>query len=142
MKRLIPGMIILIMMTSTPLQADDIVVEELIRSTSSWDGEPLPIYPEGQPEITILKFTIPAGAKLASHTHSVINAGVLLSGTLTVVSEDQEELHLKPGDALIELVDKLHHGQNDGTEPAVILVFYAGIKGEEFTHLAHGDDQH
>ena len=116
-------------------QADDIVVEQLVKSTASWDGEQLPAYGNGQPEITVLKFTIPAGARLASHTHSAINAGVLLSGSLTVVSEDQEVLHLKPGDALVELVDKLHHGQNDGEEPAVIVVFYAGIKGQEFTHV-------
>ena len=138
MKRFISGLFILMVLASTPVLADDIVVEKLIQSTASWDGESLPPYAEGQPEITILKFTIPAGAKLANHTHSVINAGVLLSGTLTVVTEDQQEHHLKSGDALIELVGKVHHGQNDGVDPAVIVVFYAGIKGEEFTHMMPG----
>ena len=142
LKHLLYRLALPILVASAQVQAGEIVVEQLIRSTASWDGQPLPVYAQGQPEITILKFTIPAGAELDSHKHSVINAGVLLSGTLTVVSEDQEVLQLKAGDALIELVDKWHHGRNDGKEPAIILVFYAGIKGQEFTHakptaLAH-----
>lgn len=138
-KRLIGGTVIMTILASTQIQAEEIVAEQLIRSTSSWNGDSLPSYPEGQPEVSILKFTIPAGAALPNHTHSVINAGILLSGALTVVSVDGDELHLKAGDTLIELVDKIHHGQNDGDVPAVIVVFYAGIQGEEFTHVENGD---
>jgi len=153
-------MVILLLLVSTPLQAQEtaqaptsapaqapipasvpakIVAETLVRSTSSWNGDALPAYPEGTPEISILKFTIPPGATLPSHLHTAINAGVLLSGALTVVSEDQDVLHLKPGDTLIELVNKYHEGRSTGDEPAVIVVFYAGIEGEEFTHLKNGD---
>lgn len=124
---------------SAPAPAQKIVVETLVRSTSSWNGDALPAYAEGTPEISILKFTIPAGATLPSHLHTAINAGILLSGALTVVSEDQDELHLKPGDTLIELVNKYHQGRSTGDEPAVIVVFYAGIEGEEFTHLKDAD---
>jgi len=42
-------------------------------------------------------------------------------------------LHLKAGDALIEVVDKLHHGHNDGNVPAEIIVFYAAAKGDKIT---------
>lgn len=34
------------------------VVKELVKSTRSWDGEVLPAYPQGQPQITILRITI------------------------------------------------------------------------------------
>ena len=134
MKIFLLSLAISVVLVSAGIRAEEIVAKQVLRSTTSWDGATLPAYTEGQPEITILKFTIPAGASLDTHKHSAINAGVLLSGTLTVVSEDQEVLHLQPGDALVELVDKWHHGQNEGTEPAVILVFYAGIQGQEFTH--------
>lgn len=123
----------------TPAQPQEILAETLLRSTSSWNGAALPAYPKGTPEISILKFTIPAGATLPSHLHTVINAGILLSGSLSVVSEDQEELLLEPGDTLIELVDKYHQGRSIGDEPAVIVVFYAGIEGEAFTHIKNAD---
>jgi quercetin dioxygenase-like cupin family protein len=154
MKKLIFGTVILLMMSTLLMmsaqahaqaqlqvqeQPQEIVAETLLRSTSSWNGDALPAYPEGTPEITILRFTIPPGVTLPSHLHTVINAGILLSGSLTVVSEDQEELNLKAGDTLVELVNKYHQGRNTGDEPAVIVVFYAGIEGQEVTHLKSGD---
>jgi quercetin dioxygenase-like cupin family protein len=103
-----------------------VTVEELARSSVSWDGAPLPAYPEGTPEITILRITIPAGAELPMRRHPVINAGVLLTGELTVFTDDEDSLHLRAGDAIVELVDRWHYGKNTGSEAAVILVFYAG----------------
>jgi hypothetical protein len=38
------------------------VVKELVKATQSWDGNLLPAFPQGQPEITLLRITIPAGA--------------------------------------------------------------------------------
>lgn len=109
------------------------VVKELVKSSRSWDGALLPAYPQGQPEITILRIVIPAGAQLHSHHHPVINAGVLLSGELTVVASGGETLHLKAGDPIVELVNKPHYGMNSGTIPAEIVVFYAGVREEPIT---------
>ncbi|PQO43653.1 cupin domain-containing protein [Blastopirellula marina] len=116
-------------------------VTTVAKSTKAWDGEPLPAYPTGQPEITILRIVIPAGEKTPLHTHSVINAGVLLSGELVVHAEGGLTKTLKPGDPLIELVNKPHWGQNDGKVDAVILVFYAGIEGQKFTHIVEEHDE-
>ncbi|ESP62648.1 hypothetical protein SMITH_294 [Smithella sp. ME-1] len=110
-----------------------IAVEQLAKSTKSWDGEALPKYPQGQPEITILRIKIPAGAKLEIHNHPVINAGVLLKGELTVIAEDSKTLHLKSGDYIVELVNKKHYGRNEGTEMAEIVVFYAGVENKPIT---------
>ena len=104
--------------------------EVLAKSSKSWDGSPLPEYPKGTPEVSILKITIEPGAELPMHKHPVINAGVLLSGELTVITEDNKTLHLKPGEALIELVDKWHYGKNEGNVPVEIVVFYASTVGE------------
>lgn len=105
----------------------------LVKTTQSWDGRLLPGYSQGQPEITILRITIPAGARLATHKHPVINAGVLLSGQLTVVTTDGKELHLAAGDPIVEVVDTLHYGFNPGDMPAEILVFYAGVVSAPIT---------
>ncbi len=110
-----------------------IAVETLVKSTTSWDGNLLPAYPEGQPEVTVLRITIQPGARLPMHKHPSINAGVLLTGELQVNTIDGQTLLLKAGDALIELVDKLHYGANVGTTPATILVVYAGIESRPVT---------
>ena len=67
------------------------------------------------------------------HKHPEINAGVVLKGELTVISETNDTLYLKPGDPIVELVNTWHFGRNDGTEPVEIIVFYAGIKGVPIT---------
>ena len=108
-------------------------VETLVKSTKSWDGETLPPYKKGQPQITILQITIPAKAKLALHKHPVINAGVLTEGELTVVTEKNETLRLKAGDHIVEVVEKWHYGINEKDTPAKIIVFYAGVEGEPVT---------
>lgn len=112
---------------------NNIEVKQLAQSTKSWDGTSLPYYPKGQPEITILRIKIPAGAKLEIHNHPVINAGVLLAGELTVITEDNKTLRLKAGDSIVELVNKKHYGKNEGTQTAEIIVFYAGIVNKPIT---------
>jgi quercetin dioxygenase-like cupin family protein len=108
-------------------------VETLARATTSWDGARLPAYPAGQPEVTLLRIRIPPGAELPLHRHPVINAGLMLRGELTVVTETGEKLRLQTGDAIIELVNTRHYGKNEGHETAEIVVFYAGSAGQPIT---------
>lgn len=65
--------------TSSPIQ-----VETLIQSTSSWDGTPYKAYSAGQPQITVLKITIPPYTTMKWHSHPMPNAGYILSGELTI----------------------------------------------------------
>ncbi len=110
-----------------------IKTEVLLKTTRSWDESLLPTYPQGQPEISILKIEIPPGMQLPLHQHPVINAGVLLKGKLTVETEDGKFLYLKEGDTIAEVVNKWHHGKNESDEPVEILVFYAGVEGTPIT---------
>jgi len=119
----------------------NINVETLAKSSISWDGQTLPDYPKGKPEITILRIKIPAGAKLEMHKHPVINAGLMLAGELTVITEKNETLHLKAGDSIIEVVDKWHYGKNEGSKTAEIIVFYAGIVNQPITVKATHRDE-
>lgn len=59
----------------------------------------------------------------------MINAGYMVSGNLTVHSESGKVLKLKPGDAIIELVDQFHYGINETDKPVVIVVVYTGTTG-------------
>lgn len=110
-----------------------VTAETLVRTTQSWNKNLLTAYPEGQPEITILRIRIPARTTLPWHTHPVINAGVLISGELTVVTASGATLHLKAGDPIVEVVDTWHYGKNETDEPADIIVFYAGVKNKPIT---------
>lgn len=115
------------------VDAVGVQVETLAKSGRSWDGASLPAYPAGRPEITVLRIRIPPGTQLPLHKHPVINAGVLTSGELTVLAKTGQTLHLKAGDALVELVDTWHYGRNDGDVPAEIVVFYAGTENAPIT---------
>lgn len=110
-------------------------VKVLAKSTKSWNGDTLAAYPQGQPEVTILDIKIPPKTKLHIHKHPVINAGVLLKGEMTVVAEDGKTLHLKAGDAIVEMVGKWHYGINEGNDTAEIVVVYAGTVGQPITVL-------
>ncbi len=127
------GLAILLSVHVAAADESGVHVETLSRTGSSWDGNLLPDYPEGNPEITILRITIPPGAILPLHRHPVINAGVLLRGELTVVTKSGRTLNLKAGEAIVEVVNTWHYGKNDGNETAEIIVFYAGIRGEPIT---------
>lgn len=110
-------------------QSDGVTTIQLVKATHSWDGTPLPPYPQAQPEVTMLRITIPGGAKLPLHHHPVINAGILTRGRLQVVTTQGKELLLKAGDPIIEVVNTMHYGYNPDSEPAEIVVFYAGAEG-------------
>lgn len=135
MKRIFHGLCISLSLSGLVLadEAKDIQVETLVKTGLSWDGNRLPGYSQGAPEITIVRIRIAPGAQLPLHKHPVINAGVLLSGELTVMTEQNETLHLHAGDSIVEVVDKWHYGKNEGSTTAEIIVFYAGVTDASVT---------
>ncbi len=97
-------------MTSTVAYAAD--SETLIQTDVHWNNQAIkPIHIEN-PQITMLRITIPVGEKLAMHKHPVLNIGYLTKGELTVHSESGDVLVLKPGDPIVELVDIWHYGES------------------------------
>ena len=110
-------------------------IEKLADSTRQWDGALLPNYPQGQPEIKILKIKIPAGVTLPWHYHPVINAAVILDGTLELYLQNGSKKRYESGDTLIEVVNTLHSGKAVGSKDVHLIVFYAGEKGQQTTIL-------
>src|SRR5215469_1097846 len=107
--------------------------ETLLRTGSSWDGEPYKSYPAGQPELSILKITLAPHTELEWHSHPMPNAAYIVCGELTLErKKDGKKQRFAAGQALSETVDTLHRGVT-GDEPVVLIVFYAGNSGTPVT---------
>ena len=102
---------------------------ELIRTSQSWDGVELPDYLQGRPELVAVKYEIPAGQKLGWHHHPVMNHGVLVQGELTIVSLDGKEKVVHECEAVVEMVNTIHHGENRGTKSVILYMFYLSQEG-------------
>jgi quercetin dioxygenase-like cupin family protein len=123
----------LVLFISYGFAAGNVESVTLAKSSQSWDGSAMPAYPKEAPEISVLKITIPAHTELPLHKHPIINAGYMVKGSLKVVTDENKTLHLKAGEALIEVVDKWHYGVNEGDVPVEIVVFYAGTKESSYS---------
>lgn len=108
------------------LEGTGIVSEKLVETSTAWDGSPLPSYPSGTPVVSIYKYVFPPHTITNPHFHKIINCGVVLSGTLTIVSENGTSHDFKAGEPLVETDGEIHHGENRGDVDAVVIMFYAG----------------
>ena len=99
---------------------------KLIETSTAWDGSALPKYPQATPVVSIYKYTFPPHTITNPHFHKVINCGVVLSGTLTIVCKDGNSHDFHAGEPLVETDGEVHHGENRGDVDAVVLMFYAG----------------
>lgn len=114
------------MTAKNELEDTGITSVKLIESSKAWDGSALPDYPVGQPVISIYRYTFPPHCMTNEHFHKIINCGVVLSGTLTIVNSNGSIHDFHAGEALIETDGEVHHGENRGDEDAVVIMFYAG----------------
>ncbi len=101
---------------------------ELLRTSKSWDGAELPDYLHGRPELVAVKYEFPVGKKLGWHHHPLINFGILVQGELTIIGQDGKEKTVHEGEAVVEMVNTIHHGENRGSVPAILYMFYLSQK--------------
>ena len=73
-----------------------VLSETLLRTGSSWDGEPYKSYLSGQPELTILKITLAPHTKLEWHSHPMPNAAYIIYGELTLERKEMEKSSILP----------------------------------------------
>ena len=122
-----------ILLASMPvwaLDSGEVRAEKMLQTQRSWDERLYPAWPGGQPELTLLRITVPPHAALDWHRHPVINVAYMLAGTLEVENRETGVVKtIRAGEALPEMVGTVHRGRNPGDEPVVILVFYAGVAG-------------
>ena len=117
-------------MKQRPDRDDEVKTTELLRTSQSWDGAELPDYPTGRPELVAIRYVFPPGKRLDWHHHDVMNFGVVQQGELTIITLDGKEKTVREGEAVVEMVGTVHHGENRGSVPVVLDMFYLSQKGQ------------
>ncbi|MCS4302103.1 MULTISPECIES: cupin domain-containing protein [unclassified Chryseobacterium] len=106
--------------------SDKIESVTLLKTTKSWEGTTYPSYPSGQPEISVLKISVPPHKALDWHKHPVINAAYIEKGEIQIEKkEDGKTKWVRQGEVLPEMVNIAHRGKT-GDKGATLIVFYSG----------------
>ncbi len=101
----------------------------LLKTTSTWDNAEYKKLKIKKPEVSVLKIVIGVGERLPMHKHDIVNVAYVNKGILTVVTDKNEQITVKEGECLPEIVGKYHYGKNTGDVPVELIVFYIGEKG-------------
>lgn len=102
---------------------------ELLRTSQSWDGAHLPAFPVENAEIITVRYEFPPGQKLGWHHHDVNNFGFVQQGELTIIDINGNVKVVHEGEAVVEMVGTIHHGENNGAETVILYMFYVAPKG-------------
>ncbi|MEE2696258.1 MAG: cupin domain-containing protein [Cyanobacteriota bacterium] len=93
-------------------------------------------YPEGKPELRLIRVELPPGGKIPLHTHPapmLVYVQAERSGDLlnTRVQPDGSKLSsvFKPGEAFIEGASEPHFVENTGDTPTIVWVMVASAEG-------------
>ena len=129
LKNLTPSKKVSIEKSSKELKKD-----VLLETSKSWDGVDLPDYPVGKPEFQVVKYSFPPKSILNKHHHMFMSGGYILKGELTLIKEDGTEKTMKEGDAFMETVNSIHHGENRLNIPLETINFYVSQKGQPLSH--------
>jgi quercetin dioxygenase-like cupin family protein len=106
-----------------------VIVDQLLQTTQSWDGNQYKRYAPGQPQITILRINIPPNTALDWHEHPMISAAYVVSGQITLeIRGSPQRKTIQAGQALAESVATVHRGYTTN-QPVELVVFYAGAVG-------------
>jgi quercetin dioxygenase-like cupin family protein len=106
-----------------------VMVDQLLQTTQSWDGNKYAHYATGQPQITILKISIPPHTALDWHEHPMISAAYVVSGEINLeIRGTRKRKAIQAGHALAESVATVHRGYTT-KQPVELVVFYAGAVG-------------
>ena len=110
-----------------------IEVQQILQTTQSWDRQNYQGYPTGQPQLTVLRITIPSNTALHWHDQPVISVGYVLCGHLKIEKRDTgERTIVHAGQTVAETVQTTHRGFTTD-EPVKLVVFYAGQVGLPIT---------
>lgn len=116
---------------------DPVQIRQILKTSKSWNGSPLPGFNSGMTEFKVLFFKIAPGGKTTIHVHPLNGAGYMISGELTLFSTEDPQgkfdnpkqvktVTLKVGDAWAESVNIWHYGENQGREEVQFVLMFAG----------------
>jgi quercetin dioxygenase-like cupin family protein len=114
-------------------QYSGLIIKDLLRTDTTSIGQKI-TYPEfADPEVTMLKITIPPGKSTGWHKHNFPVFAQVLKGTLTVELEDHREIKFKEESTFAEMRDTYHNGKNMEDSDLVLIAIYMGGKGQKLS---------
>ena len=122
-----------VMILCTTISAYSAEKNVLLKTTSTWDNANYKKLKIKKPEVTVLKIIINVNEELPMHKHDLVNIAYVKQGTLTVTTDNNEQITVNEGECLPEIIGKYHYGKNAGNKPVELIVFYIGQKGTELT---------
>ena len=88
-KAIFLAFVLVLFITNTAYSAEK---EVILKTTSTWDNVQYKKLKIKNPEVTVLKITIGLGEKLPMHKHDLVNIAYVKQGTLTVVTDKNEQI--------------------------------------------------
>ena len=122
----------LMLLASSVQAAPQPEIQELFKASRT-PGDRVVAYPQGTPEMRVVRVNLPVGAKIPLHTHPSPVVVVVTKGAMTNVRlvDGNEVMSLvRPRDGFLEShPDEPHYVTNKGPEPAEAIVTFASVEG-------------
>lgn len=107
-------------------------IQQLFKASRT-PGERVVAYPQGTPEMRVVRVSLPVGATIPLHTHPSPVVVVVTKGAMTNVRlvKGVEVVNVvRAGDGFLEgHPDEPHYVTNRGPEPAEAMVTFASVEG-------------
>jgi quercetin dioxygenase-like cupin family protein len=108
-------------------------IKELLRTDTTSIGQKI-TYPDvADPEVTMLKITIPPGKSTGWHKHTIPVFAYVVKGVLTVELEDHQIKKFKEESTFAEVRNIYHNGTNMEDTDLVLIAIYMGGKGQKLS---------
>ena len=116
-----------------PTQGNDynsgVSANVLKKSTVTANGKKI-VYPAtDKAEVTATMVELAPCAETGWHAHPIPVYAYVVAGTLDVELEGGQVISYQSGDVIIEAVNTLHNGGNQGFDTVRLAVFYTGVEG-------------
>ena len=122
-------------------QYSGLIIKDLLRTDTTSIGQKI-TYPDfNDPEVTMLKVTIPPGKSTGWHKHNIPVFAYVVKGTLTVELEDHREIKFKEESTFAEMRDIYHNGTNKEDTDLILIAIYMGGKGQKLSIMRDNQPQ-
>ena len=122
----------LMLLASSVQAAPQPEIQELFKASRT-PGDRVVAYPQGTPEMRVVRVGLPVGATIPLHTHPSPVVVVVTKGAMTnvrLVDGNEIVSVVRPGDGFLEgHSDEPHYVTNQGPEPAEAIVTFASVEG-------------
>ena len=122
----------LMLLASSVQAAPQPEIQELFKASRT-PGRRVVAYPQGTPEMRVVRVGRPVGATIPLHTHPspvvvVVTKGAMIN--VRLVDGNEVVSVVRPRDGFLEgHPDEPHYVTNKGSEPAEALVTFASVEG-------------